>query len=64
MTKWEYKFLTAADLEVRGFLKSADPEQVENYFNSLGEEGWEIINVDFIDTTTFIDFKGIARRPK
>lgn len=65
MMKWEYKFLTAADLEKRGFLiKSVEPEQIESYFNSLGDEGWEIITVDFIDTTAFIDFRGVARRPK
>lgn len=64
MTKWEYKFLNAADLERRGFFKNLEPDQVEEYFNSLGEEGWEIINVDFTDTTSFIDFRGVARRPK
>jgi hypothetical protein len=65
MTKWEYKFLTTADLEKRGFIvKSVEPEQIEGYLNSLGDEGWEVISVDFIDTTAFIDFRGIARRPK
>lgn len=64
MTKWEYRFLTAADLEKRGFFKSLQPEQVEEYLNSLGEEGWEIINLDFTDTTAFIDFRGVAKRPK
>ena len=65
MTKWEYKLLNAADLEKRGFMiKSVDPEQVEEYFNALGNDGWEIINVDFTDTTAFIDFRGVAKRPK
>ena len=64
MTKWEYKFISAADLEGRGFFKSVKPDQVEMYFNSLGEEGWEIVNVDFTDTTAFIDFRGVAKRPK
>lgn len=65
MTKWEYKFLTSADLEKRGFLiKSLEPEQIEGYLNSLGEEGWETVSVDFVDTTAFIDFHGIAKRPK
>jgi len=65
MTKWEYKFLNGADLEKRGFLiKSVEPEQIETYFNSLGDDGWEIVSLDFIDTTAFIDFRGIAKRPK
>ena len=64
MTKWEYLFLTTADLEKRGFFKSVAPEEVEKYFNALGEDGWEIINVDFTDTQAFLDFRGVARRPK
>ena len=64
MTKWEYKFLSSADLERRGFLiKTLDPEEIEKYLNSIGDEGWEIINVDFIDTNAYIDFRGIAKRP-
>lgn len=64
MQNWEYKFLSTADLEKRGFLlKRVEPAEVEKYLNSLGREGWEIINLDFIDTTAFIDFRGIAKRP-
>ncbi|MEO1524652.1 MAG: DUF4177 domain-containing protein [Planctomycetota bacterium] len=64
MSKWEYKFITAADLERRGFFKSVEPEDIEKYFNALGEEGWEIVNVDFTDTSSFIDFRGVAKREK
>ena len=64
MTNWEYKLLTSADLEKQGFLvKSVEPLEVEKYLNSLGAEGWEIVNLDFIDTTAFIDFRGVAKRP-
>lgn len=63
MHKWEYKLLSTQDLEKSGFLvKSVEPTEVERYFNSLGQEGWEIISLDFIDTTAFIDFKGVAKR--
>ncbi|MEM7456446.1 MAG: hypothetical protein AAF456_19025 [Planctomycetota bacterium] len=64
MQKWEYIFLTTDDLEKRGFFKTVDPEEVEKYFNALGDEGWEIINVDFTDTSSFISFRGVAKRPK
>jgi len=64
MAKWEYKLMTTADLEKRGFFKSVKPEDVESYFNSLGDDGWEIVNVDFTDTTSFLDFRGVAKRPK
>ncbi|MCR9198401.1 MAG: DUF4177 domain-containing protein [Planctomycetaceae bacterium] len=63
MPTWEYKYLSAEDLEKRGFFRSVKPEDVEKYFNALGAEGWEIINVDFTDTNAFIDFRGVARRP-
>ncbi len=64
MTKWEYKLITTAELEKRGFIKSVKPEDAEKYFNALGDEGWEIVNLDFIDTTAFIDFRGVAKRAK
>ncbi|MEL7497602.1 MAG: DUF4177 domain-containing protein [Planctomycetota bacterium] len=64
MANWEYKVITTDDLEKRGFFKSVKQEEVESYFNSLGDEGWEIVNVDFTDTTAFIDFRGVAKRPK
>ena len=63
MAKWEYKLITTEDLEKSGFLvRTVEPAEVEKYFNSLGREGWEIISLDFIDTTAFIDFKGVAKR--
>ena len=55
---------TAEDLERRGFFKTVKPEEIEKYFNALGDEGWEIINVDFTDTSAFIDFRGVAKRRK
>lgn len=64
MTQWEYKVVTTADLEKKGFFKSVKQQEVEKYFNLLGYEGWEIINIDFTDTTAFIDFRGVAKRPK
>ncbi|MEM1067545.1 MAG: hypothetical protein AAGG48_23300 [Planctomycetota bacterium] len=64
MTKWEYRVITASDLEKRGFFKSVQPEDIERYLDLLGSEGWEIINIDFTDTTAFLDFRGVAKRPK
>ncbi|MEL6109060.1 MAG: hypothetical protein AAFU85_23895 [Planctomycetota bacterium] len=64
MQKWECKYLSAEDLGPRGFFRTVKPEQVQAYFNALGEDGWEIVNVDFTDTSAFIDFRGLAKRPK
>ena len=65
MNKWEYKFFLAADLESKGFFSTGpNKEDVEVYLNELGTEGWEIISVDFTDTSSFIDFRGVAKRPK
>ncbi|GAW97770.1 MULTISPECIES: DUF4177 domain-containing protein [Colwellia] len=44
---WEYKIIDSANAEKGGFLKGRTVKQVEAYLNSLGKEGWEIIDIDF-----------------
>ena len=39
-TQWEYR------IEIVGsFWKGSKPEEIEDYLNQLGEEGWEVINL-------------------
>ncbi|NQU67725.1 MAG: hypothetical protein HQ510_07275 [Candidatus Marinimicrobia bacterium] len=69
MTKWEYMLIDSKKLpEVeKGIFKQSKVtmEEAENYLNKLGEEGWEIIDLDFDflihDTGAFV---GVAKRPK
>ena len=39
-TKWEYRIT-----EVGSFWKGTKPEDIEDYLNQLGDEGWEVINL-------------------
>ena len=45
--------------------KKISPEEAEKYLNKIGEEGWEIIDLDFDflihDTGAFV---GVAKRRK
>ena len=49
MRRWEYKLISANDVAGEGGFKGKSREVVESYLNNLGQEGWEVINVDFPD---------------
>ena len=69
MEKWEYLLLDSKKLESAsgGLLKQkkVSLEEAEKYLNGLGDEGWEIIDIDFDflihDTGAFV---GVAKRRK
>ena len=69
MQKWEYLLLDSKKLEsAEGGLfkqKKVSIDEAQKYLNSLGEQGWEIIDIDFDflihDTGAFV---GVAKRPK
>jgi hypothetical protein len=69
MDKWEYRLLDSKKLPEaeKGFFKQAKVSlhEAEAYLNRLGEEGWEIIDIDFDflihDTGAFV---GVAKRRK
>ncbi len=65
---WEYKIVNSADAKKRGFLTGLTVEDVEKYLNSLGSQGWEIIDLDFQMDPTIpggpTHFHGVAKRPK
>ena len=67
MKKWEYKIFSSHDVPGMGLFKlDRSRDTLEAYLNELGNEGWEILNVDFLDSTagqgTY--FAGIAKREK
>jgi hypothetical protein len=67
MTKWEYKLIDSKKLSdaEKGIFKQTKVtlEEAENYLNKLGEEGWEVIDLDFDflihNTGAFV---GVAKR--
>jgi len=69
MKKWEYKLLDSKKLPEaeKGIFKQSKLTllEAEMYLNRLGEEGWEIIDIDFDflihDTGAFV---GVAKRAK
>lgn len=69
MDKWEYKLLDSKKLPdvEKGIFKQSKVSlsEAEQYLNKLGEEGWEIIDIDFDflihDTGAFV---GVAKRKK
>ena len=44
-------------------LKSHGREQSPAYWNSLGQEGWEVVTLDFHALSSGLSFRGVARRP-
>ena len=65
--KWEYKLISTKDLPGGGMLgfKERERQPIEAYLNQLGEEGWEIVGIDFkdaLDSPSF--FQALARRER
>ena len=69
MDRWEYKLLDSKRLPEaeKGIFKQTKVslDEAEAYLNKLGNEGWEIIDIDFDflihDTGAFV---GVAKRKK
>jgi hypothetical protein len=64
MKIWEYKFLDSMDIEEGDFLTIKSREAIETYLNEFGEQGWEIINLDFVEIEGRTSFVGVAKREK
>ena len=62
MRKWEYKYLDSLDIEEGDFLAIKSRESVEDYLNQLGAEGWEVIDLDFVEFEGRTSFVGVAKR--
>ena len=46
MRKFEYKIIDSKDVASAGVFKGRQRADVEAYLCTLGEDGWEIINMD------------------
>ncbi len=64
MSKWEYRLLDSMEIEEGGFLAIKSREAVESYLNGVGDEGWEVINLDFVEIEGRTSFVGVAKRAK
>ena len=62
MRKFEYKIIDSKDVASAGVFKGRQRADVEAYLCTLGEDGWEIINMDFRELEGRLEFSGVARR--
>ena len=62
MRKFEYKIIDSKDVATAGVFKGRQRADVEAYLCTLGEDGWEIINMDFRELEGRLEFSGVAKR--
>jgi len=62
MRKYEYKIVDSKDVESAGFFKGKKREDVETYLNSLGAQGWELVNADFRELEGRLEFSGVMKK--
>ena len=64
MKTWEYMMLDSKDVRSAGVFKGRDRQEVNDYLNTIGDEGWEIVNLDFRELEGRFEFSGVAKRQK
>ena len=62
---WEYKIIDTKDVSGGGMLRGKSRDAIEAHLNQLGEQGWEIVNLDALEWQGHhLAFLGIAKREK
>lgn len=54
--------MDSKDVPGSGIFKGKDRTFVENYLNRIGQDGWEIINLDFRELECRLEFSGVVKR--
>ena len=62
MKKWEYIIVDSKNIHSGNVFKGKSMENVQDYLNELGRNGWEVINLNFRDALTRMEFSGVAKR--
>lgn len=62
MKKYKFKIVDTRDVESAGLFKGRKREDIETYLNSLGDRGWELVNVDFRELEGGLEFAGIMKQ--
>jgi len=63
MKKWEYLIVDAKNVDGGNLFKGKTLDDVQDYMNELGKNGWEIINIQFRENSlSRMDFSGVAKR--
>ena len=61
MRKYQYKVIDTREKE-SGWYEQETFHQVEKYLNHLGDQGWELINLDFQELEGRHALIGVAKR--
>ena len=64
MPKFEYKMIDTRDVETAGLFKGRKRADIEDYLNQLGNEGRELVNVDYRELEGGTEFAGIMKKMK
>ena len=62
MKKFEYKVVDTRDVESAGLFKGRERADIEEYLNTLGADGWELVNADFRELEGGFEFAGIMKK--
>ncbi len=62
MSKWEYRIVDSKDVPSGGFFRGKDRAEIDGYLNQLGQDGWEVVNLDFRELESRFEFVGVAKR--
>ncbi len=62
MKQYKYKVVDTCDIETAGLFKKRKRLDVEDYLNSLGSRGWELVNADFRELEGRLEFAGIMKK--
>jgi hypothetical protein len=60
--KWEYCIVDSHEVPGVNFTDKRSKQDIADYLNRLGQEGWEIINLDMTENQVFYNFFGVAKR--
>ena len=64
MKKWEYRIVDSNEVPGRGLFKGKSRQAIEAYLNGLGEQGWEVVNIDAFELKSCTAFRGVAKRER
>ena len=64
MKRWEYMIIDSKDVAGGTIFRGKDRSGVDRYLNDLGQQGWEIVNLDFRELESRFEFTGVAKREK
>ena len=64
MKKWEYRIIDTKEVPGGGIFKAKSRQAVEAYLNELGEQGWEVVNIDALEWKGCMAFLGVAKRER